>query len=96
MANITIVAKIVAKTDSVEAVKAELLKLIPPTRKEDGCIEYDLHQDNLDPAVFIFYETWESAASVEKHVSTDHYRVYIKALDGMLEEKVVNKMTRIE
>lgn len=96
VANITIVAKIVAKKDSVEAVKAELFKLIPPTRKENGCIEYNLHQDNLDPAVFIFYETWESAATVEKHISTDHYRAYVKALDGMLEEKVVNKMTRID
>jgi quinol monooxygenase YgiN len=33
---------------------------------------------------------------VEKHISTDHYKIYVKALDGMLEEKVVHKMARIE
>ncbi|HXE97078.1 MAG TPA: putative quinol monooxygenase [Dongiaceae bacterium] len=96
MSKITVVARIVAKQDSVDAVKSELLKLILPTRKEDGCIEYNLHQDNLDPALFLFYETWENAAAIEKHISTEHYRNYVKALEGMIEEKVVNKMTRIE
>ena len=96
VSNITIAAKLVAKKGSVEAVKAELLKLVLPTRKENGCIGYHLHQDNSDPAVFLFYETWESAAAIEKHISSDHYRAYVKALDGLLEEKVVNKMTRLE
>jgi quinol monooxygenase YgiN len=95
MSKITVVAKIVAKKDCVEAVKAELLKLIPPTRRESGCIEYNLHQDNQDPSIFLFYETWESAAYIENHISTNHYNEYVKALDGMLEEKIVNKMTRI-
>lgn len=67
MSKITVVAKIVAKQVAVEAVKTELLKLILPTRKESGCIEYLLHQDNQDPALFFFYETWESAASLEQH-----------------------------
>jgi len=94
VAKVTVVAKIVAKKDSVEAVKSELLKLITPTRQESGCIEYTLHQDNQDPSLFLFYETWENAASIEKHMNTDHYKAYVRALDGMLEEKVVNKMTR--
>ncbi len=95
MSKITVAAKIVTKKDSVEAVKAELLKLIPPTRKESGCIEYTLHQDNSDPSIFLFYETWESITSIEKHIKTYHYKAYVKALEGLLEEKVVNKMTRI-
>jgi quinol monooxygenase YgiN len=96
MSNITIVAKIVAKKVAIEAVKAELLKLVVPTRKESGCIEYSLHQDNQDPAVFLFYETWDSDASLEEHKNTDHYKAYVRALDGLIADKVVNKMTRIE
>jgi len=46
VSKITVVAKVVAKKVDVEAVKTELLKLILPTRKEGGCIEYRLHQDN--------------------------------------------------
>ena len=53
MANLTVVAKVVAKKEMVEALKVELIKLIEPTRKENGCIDYRLQQDNEDPAVFI-------------------------------------------
>ena len=95
MSKITVVAKVVAKKVAVGAVKTELLKLIVPTRKESGCIEYRLHQDNQDPAVFIFYENWEDAASLEKHINTDHYKAYVRAVSEMIDEKVVNKMTMI-
>jgi len=40
MSKITVVAQVVAKSDAVDAVKAELLKMIAPTRQEQGCIEY--------------------------------------------------------
>lgn len=96
MAKLTVVAKVVAKKDYIELVKTELLKLIAPTRKEDGCIEYCLHQGNDDPAVFIFYETWESEACLARHMDSDHFKNYVSAVDGIIDEKVVNKMTRIE
>lgn len=96
MPPLTVVAKVVAKKECVETVKSELLKLIAPTRKENGCIEYKLHQDNEDPAVFIFYETWESSACLARHMDSNHFKNYVSAVSGLLEEKVVNKMTRIE
>ena len=58
MAKLTIVANIKTKKDKVELVKAELMKLIDITRAEEGCITYDLHQDNENPAHFLFYENW--------------------------------------
>ena len=96
MSKLTVVATVVAKTDSVEAVKTELLRLIAPTRKEDGCIGYHLHQDNEDPAVFVFYETWESLACLENHMNSDHFKSYVNAVGCMIKEKVVHKMTKIE
>jgi quinol monooxygenase YgiN len=96
MAPLTVVAKLVAKKDAVECVKRELLRLIAPTRKEHGCLEYKLHQDNDDPAVFIFYENWESGACLEQHMSSDHFKGYVSAVEGMIEQKVVNRMTVIE
>ena len=70
--------------------------LVIPTKKEEGCIEYKLHQDNEDPAVFIFYETWENLVCLEKHMNTDHFKSYAAMVDNMLIEKIVYKMTRIE
>jgi quinol monooxygenase YgiN len=96
MSQLTVVAKLVAKKEAVESVRSELLKLIAPTRNEDGCIDYRLHLDNDDPAVFILYENWESVDCFETHKNTGHYIAYVTALDGLIEEKVVHKMTLIE
>jgi len=96
MASITVVAKLVAKKGCAESVKSELQKLIAPTRQEEGCIEYLLFQDNEDPDIFMFYETWKSFACIEKHVETDHYKNYVASVATMLKEKIVHKMTRID
>lgn len=96
MSKLIVVAKVVAKSDFVESVKNELLKLITPTRKENGCIEYNLQQDNEEPAVFIFTEIWENLACLENHMNTDHFIKYVNTVGNMIEEKLVHKMNRIE
>jgi quinol monooxygenase YgiN len=95
MPQVTVVAKVVAKRGSVERVRSELLRLIAPTRNEEGCIEYRLHQDHDDPAVFIFYENWASGACLARHMKSAHFKNYASAVDGMLEEKDVHRMTMI-
>ena len=69
--------------------------MIEPTRLEEGCIEYRLHQDNDDPKVFIFFEMWENMDCLERHMSTLHFSTYVAAVEGMIAEKTVHKMTRI-
>lgn len=95
MSIIAVVAKLVVKDGAVELVKTELLKLIMPTRKEEGCIEYRLHQDNTDPSVFIFYENWQNMACLERHINSAHYKSYVAAVGDQLAEKVVHKLTEI-
>jgi quinol monooxygenase YgiN len=95
MSKVTVVAKLVARKEAVDAVKAEVLKMVEPTRQEPGCIEYRLHQDNQDSAVFLFYENWESLSCLEQHLRSTHYQSYVAAVGGLLSEKVVNKMTEI-
>ena len=54
MGKLTIIATIVSKEDKIELVKSEMIKLIDKTRVEDGCINYDLHQDNSNPSSLRF------------------------------------------
>ena len=95
MSAVTVVARVVARPEQAESLKVELLKLIAPTRNENGCREYILHQDNSDPAVFLFYETWDNDACLEAHMQTDHFRSYVGAVEGLLAEKIVYRMTRL-
>lgn len=95
MPTITVIAQIVAKAHAIDAVKAELLRLVAPTRQEAGCIDYRLHQDSADPAVFVFYENWESRACLERHMKTPHFKQYLDAVEGMIADKVVHLMVEI-
>lgn len=95
MAKLTIVANIHAKSDKVELVKAELLKLIPITRAEEGCIQYDLHHDNENPSHFMFYENWESRELWQTHMNAPHLAAYLAATDGAVESFTLNEMSVI-
>lgn len=95
MAKLTIVANIIAKTNHIELVKAELLKLIEVTCNEQGCINYDLHQDNENPAHFLFYENWQSRDLWQQHMANEHLAEYLKATDGAVDSFTLNEMTVI-
>lgn len=95
MANLTIVANIHAKADKVDLIKAELQKLIEITRSEDGCIQYDLHQDNENPAHFLFFENWESRELWQKHMNAPHLAAYRAATAGAVDAFSLNEMTRV-
>lgn len=95
MSQLTIVARILVKEGNLDLVKNELLKLIPITRAEEGCINYDLHQDNENENLFLFHENWESRELWQKHMENDHLKAYMEATDGAVEEFILNEMTVI-
>lgn len=95
MAKLTIVANIKANPGQIDLVKTELLKLIEITRAETGCINYDLHQDNDNPAHFTFYENWESRELWQTHMNAPHLAAYMAATEGAVADFTLNEMTRI-
>lgn len=95
MSKLTIVANIIAKQDKIEVVKSELIKLIEPTRLEEGCIDYNLHQDNENPAHFVFLENWTSRELLQKHLQSEHIAAYKAATEGAVELFTLNELTHI-
>jgi len=79
---LTVVAELVAKPGKEDELKRTLLSLIEPTRKEDGCVQYDLHQSTNKTGHFLFYETWRSPEALERHTQTPH----MVAFGGLREE----------
>ncbi|NVK14773.1 MAG: antibiotic biosynthesis monooxygenase [Rhodobacteraceae bacterium] len=91
---LTILAQIIAQPSKEALVKAELEKLVPITRAEDGCIRYDLHQDNQTPGFFVFYETWESRELWQQHMNAPHLAAYMAATEGAVAAFTLNEMTQ--
>jgi len=95
MSKLTIVANIFAKPDKIDLVKSELEKIIAPTLVEAGCINYDFHQDNENPAHFMFYENWESRELWQAHMEQQHLKDYMAATDGAVENFTLHEMTHL-
>ena len=83
--SLTILAQITAQPDKIDLVKAELEKLVGPTRAEPGCINYDMHQDNSDSCFFVFYENWETYDLWRDHMNSQHIAAFRKATQGAIE-----------
>ena len=69
---LTVVAVFRARPGHEMALGAALRAMLLPTRNEDGCLNYDLHQGNDDPGLFFFHETRESADHHQAHLDTPH------------------------
>lgn len=82
---VTVIAYIFAKTGEEKRVNAALLRLVEQTRKEKGCINYDLHDSVENAAKFLMYENWESEADLDAHSKSAHLREFGKVMGPFLE-----------
>lgn len=78
----TVLVIVEAKPGKEDELKEELIKVIAPSRAEDSCLEYRLHQDLKNPAKFVFYENWAS--------QTAHQQQFQKPYISTLAEKIAN------
>jgi quinol monooxygenase YgiN len=69
---VTVVTRIAARPGMEGRVRQELRRLLAPTRGEEGCLNYDLHEAADRPGEFMFHENWTSTALLEKHLASAH------------------------
>jgi quinol monooxygenase YgiN len=65
---VTVLAQVKAKPGKEAEVRRELLSLVGPSRKDAGCLNYDLHQASDNPGLFRFHENWASKARLDEHL----------------------------
>ena len=61
------------------------LSVVDSTRREPGCLEYELYQLLDNPQLLFFYESWQSPEALAKHMNTStFYRVVRNKVDPLL------------
>jgi quinol monooxygenase YgiN len=70
---VTLVVHMKSRDGQELLLEAELRALIAPTRKEEGCLLYELHRSADAPGGFLFYEIWASREAHAAHLRTDHF-----------------------
>ena len=58
---------------SIGRCEAELRALIGPSRKEEGCLTFDLHASVEQPGSYLLHEVWASREAHTEHLHTLHY-----------------------
>lgn len=69
---VRVVVKVIARPDKASEMRAVVLKLAEDSRKEDGCIRYDVLQNAAETHVFVLVEEWASSAHLDAHNLTPH------------------------
>ncbi|MEX6246949.1 putative quinol monooxygenase [Providencia hangzhouensis] len=95
MPEIRIVATVIAKDNEVEFVKAATKSIVEPSNRDEGCLQYELHQDNANPNIFIFFEIWKDQESLDKHTVTKHLQDFIKKIEGKVDSLDVKLISKI-
>lgn len=83
MKTITVVATFQARPGQEAELKKALISLVAPTRKELGCLNYDLHASPEDPGKFLFHENWTTKAALDAHLQNTHIQVLLPRLDQL-------------
>jgi quinol monooxygenase YgiN len=82
---LTAVATMRAKPGKEEELRELLESLIEPTRAEDGCTTYALHRGIQDPALFIFFENWQSQEHLDAHLASPHLQAALPRIPELLD-----------
>jgi|SRR5215470_9597216 len=75
--NVILNVHIEAAAGQQEKLADQLRALVAPTRREAGCLVYELHRDPQNPSKFMFYERFSSQAALDEHLASAHFRNFV-------------------
>lgn len=82
---LTVIARLQAKPGRSSDLLDALRHLVQETRKEPGCVHYDLYRSPEDPTLFAFHETWASREHWEAHNASPHVSDFGSRAPDLLE-----------
>lgn len=70
---VKVVARNYIQEHKIEEVMELYKELVELTRKEEGCIKYELYQDEKDKKIVTMIEEWENREALEAHLKSEHF-----------------------
>jgi quinol monooxygenase YgiN len=87
---VTLIVQLRAREGQETILEAELRALVSPSRKEDGCLRYDLHRSVDTPGALLLHEVWESRDAHTEHTHTPHFLRWNARKDALLASRDAN------
>ena len=81
-----------AKATREAEVAALFAKLTEASRKEPGCVMYQVHRHKTDSRRFFIYEQYKDDAALEAHRASPHFLQYAKKELPKVAERVEGQL----
>lgn len=78
-----------AKPEHQQEIKELLYSLPELSKKEEACIEYDVHQSIDDENTFILNEKWESVDGLNLHNEQSYSKAFFASFEKLQEQPVM-------
>jgi quinol monooxygenase YgiN len=93
---VKVAAKNFAQLDKFSEIIELYKELVDLTRKEKGCIKYELYQDENNPTILTMIEEWESRKALDEHLKSEHFiRIVPNVKKYMLKETDMNVYNKL-
>ncbi len=82
----------IAKPDGIEKMKELLSAMVEPSKKEDGCLFYEIVQYENKREKFMAIETWRDEKALDGHKASEHYKIYKSSFEPYCEKKYTDEL----
>jgi quinol monooxygenase YgiN len=84
---IKVIAKSFTKENQIEKVLELAKELVEATVQEQGCISYEMYQDEKDPKILIMVEEWETIEALNNHMASEHFIRIVPQMNEYRDQK---------
>ncbi|OAI54358.1 hypothetical protein AYO44_03560 [Planctomycetaceae bacterium SCGC AG-212-F19] len=87
-----LIVTIKAKAGKEKELEAAFAPCVAATKKEPGCIAYELNRDPDEPTTFIMFEKFKNIAALEAHLKLEHTAKLFNALEPLTDGEIKAKV----
>jgi quinol monooxygenase YgiN len=81
-----------AKAGKEKELEAAFAPCIAATKKEAGCLAYELNRDPDEPTTYVMFEKFKNLAALEAHLKQEHTAKLFKAIEPLTDGEIKAKV----
>lgn len=81
---VTLMVILRAREGQETLLEAEVRALVGPSRKEEGCLTFDVHRSVDTPGAFLLHEVWATRDAHKEHMHTPHFLRWNAGKDALI------------
>lgn len=89
MSEVVVVETLRAVPGKTDELKKALLKIVPLSRAQHGCLQYDLFEPFSDSGIFLVLMRWKSKADLTHHETSLVIQEFVAKYDKVVYSEVV-------